>query len=393
MNGPTMTPTPHSTPRRTFSINTTSSGEPQAMPPSAPPRRRWLIAPIALAVVLAGVGGGLIGVSTHQDVPPVIIEQARAPRTMSAVPAIASDAEIADATAVGVAVIPSIVTIEVGSTSGETFTQAGSGSGVVLDRSGNIITNHHVVEVGDAARVVLSDGRVYEAELIGSDALTDLAVLRVPTTDLVPIALGSTDDLVVGSPAVAIGSPLGLEGGPSLSVGVVSALGREVQTGPDTILYGMIQTDAPITSGSSGGSLVDETGALIGITTAVGVSNIGVEGIGFATPVEIVERVTSELIATGTASHGLLGISGATAYDETGDGGFVPVGVRVQSVSPDSPAEISGIAVEDVITAVNDSPVLTMDELITALRRVSAGDSVLVSLKGVDPVPVTLATR
>lgn len=124
------------------------------------------------------------------------------------------------ATAVGVAVIPSIVTIEVGSTSGETFTQAGSGSGVVLDRSGHIITNHHVVEVGDAARVVLSDGRVYEAELIGSDALTDLAVLRVPTTDLIPIALGSTDDLVVGSPAIAIGSPLGLEGGrhsPSVS--------------------------------------------------------------------------------------------------------------------------------------------------------------------------------
>lgn len=155
----------------------------------------------------------------------------------------------------------------------------------------------------------------------------------------------------------------------------------------------MIQTDAPITSGSSGGSLVDETGALIGITTAVGVSNIGVEGIGFATPVEIVERVTSELIATGTASHGLLGISGATAYDETGDGGFVPVGVRVQSVSPDSPAEISGIAVEDVITAVNDSPVLTMDELITALRRGQRWRLGSRLAQGVDPVPITLATR
>ena len=180
---------------------------------------------------------------------------------------------------------------------------------------------------------------------------------------------------------------------PSLSVGVVSALGREVQTGPDTILYGMIQTDAPITSGSSGGSLVDETGALIGITTAVGVSSIGVEGIGFATPVEIVERITTELITTGSVSHGLLGIGGETAYDDTGDGGFVPVGVTVRSVSPDSPASTSEIDVDDVITAIDGTAVLTMDELITALRRVGAGDSVAVSLRGTDPVIVTLATR
>ncbi len=388
-----MTPTPHPTPRRTFSVDTTSSGESPTAPVPTPRRRRWLIVPIALAVVLAGAGGGLIGASTHQDVPPVVIEQARAPRTMNAIPAVVTETGVADATAVGAAVIPSIVTVEVGSTSGTTFTQAGSGSGVVLDKIGHIITNHHVVEVGDAARVVLSDGRVYEAELVGSDPLTDLAVLRIPTIDLVPIALGSSDDLVVGSPAIAIGSPLGLEGGPSLSVGVVSALGREVQTGPDTILYGMIQTDAPITSGSSGGSLVDETGALIGITTAVGVSNIGVEGIGFATPVEIVERITTELITTGSVSHGLLGIGGATAYDDTGDGGFVPVGVTVQSVSPDSPASTSGIVVDDVITAIDGTAVLTMDELITALRRVGAGDSVAVSLRGTDPVVVTLATR
>lgn len=389
-----MTPSPHSTPRRTFSVDTTSSGEPQdAQLPTPRRRHSWLIVPIAFAVVLAGVGGGLIGASTHQDLPPVVIEQARAPRTMSALPAVASASETADATAVGAAVIPSIVTVEVGTTSGDTFTRAGSGSGVVLDRSGHIVTNHHVVEVGDTARVVLSDGRVYEAELIGSDPLTDLAVLRVPTTDLAPIRLGSTDDLVVGIPAIAIGSPLGLEGGPSLSVGVVSALGREVQTGPDTILYGMIQTDAPITSGSSGGSLVDETGALIGITTAVGVSSIGVEGIGFATPVEIVERVTNEIIATGSVSHGLLGIGGATAYDETGDGGFLPVGVTVRSVSPNSPAQAAGIVVDDVITAIDGVTVLTMDELITALRRVGAGDSIAISLQVGDPVAVTLATR
>jgi putative serine protease PepD len=347
--------------------------------------------PIVLAIGLVGVAGGLIGASTHKDVAPVIIQQARVSRAEPA--SAAADPSTVDATAVGIAVIPSIVTVEVGSASGDAFTQAGSGSGVVLDQSGHIITNHHVVEAGDAARVVLSDGRVYEAELVGSDPLTDLAVLRIPTTDLVPIAFGSTVDLDIGNPAIAVGSPLGLEGGPSLSVGVISALGREVQTGPDTILYGMIQTDAPITSGSSGGSLVDETGALIGITTAVGVSNIGVEGIGFATPVEIVERITTELIATGSVSHGLLGIGGATAYDETGDGGFAPVGVTVRSVSPDSAAETAGIAVDDVITAIDGTAVRTMDELITALRRVGAGDSIIVSIAGGGPLTVILSTR
>lgn len=387
-----MTSHPEPTVHHTFSTNTVSSGTP--VPTPEPRRRRTpIVLAIVLAAGLAGLGGGFIGAASHQDPAPVIIEQARALRTISAVPAVAPATAPIDATVVGAAVIPSIVTVEVGLTSGDTFTKAGSGSGVVLDQSGHIVTNHHVVEVGDAFRVVLSDGRVYDAELVGSDPLTDLAVLRIPTTELAPITVGSTTDLVVGNPAIAVGSPLGLEGGPSLSVGVVSALGREVQTGPDTILYGMIQTDAPITSGSSGGSLVDENGALIGITTAVGVSNIGVEGIGFATPVEIVERITTELIATGSASHALLGIGGATAYDETGDGGFAPVGVTVGSVSPASAAETAGITVDDVITAIDGTDVRTMDELVTALRRVGAGDSVVVSIAGRDPLTVTLATR
>jgi S1-C subfamily serine protease len=294
---------------------------------------------------------------------------------------------------VGAAVIPSIVTVEVGSTSNGSFIPNGSGSGVILDTSGNIATNDHVVAGGNQIRVILSDGRIYDADLIGTDPLTDLAVLNIAANDLSPIALGSTDELTIGTPAIAVGSPLGLEGGPSLSVGVVSALGREVQTGPETILYGMIQTDAPITSGSSGGSLVNTDGALIGITTAVGVSNIGVEGIGFATPVEIVERVTAEIIATGSVSHALLGITGDTAYDTTEDGGSAPVGVNVREVTPASAADAAGVSVGDVITAVDGTDVLTMDELITALRHVGAGDVVTVSLSDGRTVTVTLAPR
>jgi putative serine protease PepD len=350
-----------------------------------------MVVPVALAVAAAGFAGGVAGANFQEDAAPVIIEQARPTRVITAQPA--STTVTPDTAVVGAAVIPSIVTVEVGSLSNGTFVPAGSGSGVVLDTSGNIATNDHVVEGGSAARVVLSDGRIYEAELIGTDPLTDLAVLNISANDLSPISLGSTDNLTIGTTAIAVGSPLGLEGGPSLSVGVVSALGREVQTGPETILYGMIQTDAPITSGSSGGSLVDADGALIGITTAVGVSNIGVEGIGFATPVEIVERVTAEIIATGSVSHALLGIAGDTAYDTTADGGSAPVGVDVREVTPGSAADVAGIDVGDVITAVDGIDVLTMDELITALRRVGGGDSISVSLNDGQIVTVTLASR
>ena len=376
--------------RPTFSTNTMSSAVPDR---TVKPRRRrtWMILPVALAVAAAGFAGGVAGAHFQQDETPVVVEQAQPARVITARPV--SVTATPDTATVGAAVIPSIVTVEVGSESNGAFVPAGSGSGVILDTSGNIATNDHVVEGGTAARVILSDGRIYEADLIGTDPLTDLAVLNISATDLSPIAFGTTDDLTIGTPAIAIGSPLGLEGGPSLSVGVVSALGREVQTGPQTILYGMIQTDAPITSGSSGGSLVDADGALIGITTAVGVSNIGVEGIGFATPVEIVERVTTEIIATGSVSHALLGIAGETAYDTTEDGGSAPVGVDVREVTPGSAADGAGIAVGDVITAVDGINVLTMDELITALRRVGGGESINISLSDGRAVTPTLASR
>ena len=378
--------------RPTYSTLTTSSGIRPAAP--TPPKRRsrkWLALPIAAAVVAAGFGGGLIAASVQDDPAPVVFQQARPERVITAQPA--ASAVAPDTAAVGTTVIPSIVTVEVGNATNGAFAVTGSGSGVVLDVDGNIATNDHVVAGGSEARVILSDGRIYDADLVGTDPLTDLAVLKISADDLTPIVLGSTDDLVIGTPTIAVGSPLGLEGGPSLSVGVLSALGREVQTGPETILYGMLQTDAPITSGSSGGSLVDSDGKLIGITTAVGVSAIGVEGIGFATPVEIVERVTSEIIATGSVSHALLGIGGDTAYDATTDGGSAPVGVDVRDVTAGSAADAAGIVVGDVITAVDGTAVLTMDELITALRRVGAGDIVEISLSDGRTVTPTLASR
>jgi hypothetical protein len=129
----------------------------------------------------------------------------------------------------------------------------------------------------------------------------------------------------------------------------------------------MIQTDAPITNGWSGGALVDSNGKLIGITTAIGASQLGIEGIGFATPIEIVERVAIEIIDTGSASHALLGILGSTSYESIADSGVMPVGVTVEEVTESSSAAVAGIAVGQVITSVDGVPVRTMDELITAL--------------------------
>jgi putative serine protease PepD len=370
-------------------IGTTTSGSSAPPPPlqRRPRVARTFIAGIAI-VVLAATVGALAATATTDDPAPTIIRQS----VSADAPVSPTVASAIDPAAVGAVVIPSVATIEVGSLSGGNFVVAGSGSGVVVDDSGHVVTNNHVVAAASAARVVLPNGTVYAADLIGTDAITDLAVLEIEATGLTPITLGSSDALTVGDPAIAVGSPLGLEGGPSLSVGVISAVGREVQTGADSLLYGMLQTDAPITSGSSGGALVDGTGALIGITTAVGVSNIGVEGIGFATPVEVVARVVNEIIATGRASHGVLGINGSTAYRTTDDGGLEPFGVTVQSVAPDSSASTAGLGETDVITAVEGVQVRTMDELITALRRVGVGDSVSLLLGNGSTLAITLGS-
>jgi S1-C subfamily serine protease len=246
----------------------------------------------------------------------------------------------------------------------------------VFDGDGRIVTNDHVIAVGSDYRVVLADGRIYEAELIGSDPRTDLAVLDIDAGGLLPIELGSSESLDVGDPTIAVGSPLGLEGGPSLTVGVLSAFGRQVQTDATTFLVGMLQTDAPITQGSSGGALVDEQGRLVGITTAVGVSDVGIEGIGFATPIEIVTRVVGEIIEIGAATDPYMGVTGGTELADTGDGGLRPVGVLVDGVQPGRAAEAAGIESGDLITAFDGIAVDTMDELIASLRRYGAGDTV-----------------
>jgi S1-C subfamily serine protease len=230
--------------------------------------------------------------------------------------------------------------------------------------------------------------------VIGTDAFTDLAVLDIEATGLLPIEQGSTTELEIGDAAIAVGNPLGLQGGPSLTVGVISAFERQVQTGPNSqtdVLFGMLQTDAPITSGSSGGALVDEQGRLIGITSAIGVSNVGAEGIGFAIPIELVQRVTDEIITTGEAKHPFLGIAGVTEFDDAGDGAQIPVGVLIQSVEGGSAAGDAGLEVGDRITEVADDNVTTMDGLIVSLREYPVGTPVEVTvLRGGEQMVLTV---
>jgi len=294
------------------------------------------------------------------------------------------------AEAIAVKVVPSVVTVEVGSLEAGTLTLTGSGSGVILD-DGYIVTNHHVIDGATTSRIVLQDGRTYDAEIIGSDAYTDLAVLWVDIDELTPIDFGSTDDLAIGRMAVAVGNPLGQDGGASLTVGVISALSRTVAFNDSTALYGMLQTDAPITSGSSGGALVDENGTLIGITAAIGVSQAGAEGIGYAIPVELVQRVTKEIIETGTVEHSFIGIVGTDQVIDAADGALMPGGAEISELWEEySAAGDAGFLPGDTIVEVEGVRIRTMEDLVIELRLFHVGDEILVTANR-DGSPVTAA--
>jgi S1-C subfamily serine protease len=298
--------------------------------------------------------------------------------------------ESGNATEVAQRAIPSIVAVEVPSAFG-----LGGGSGVVYSPDGYIITNHHVVTGAEDMMVVFADGGRWAAEVIGSDPLTDIAVLRVARQDLTPIEIGSSASLTIGERAVAVGNPLALEGGPSVTYGIVSALNRTLEVQVGTTLYGLIQTDAPITRGSSGGALLDNDARLVGITTAIAVSDVGAEGLGFAIPIDMAIGVANDLIESGLVNHALLGIQGRTAYAQQ-DGAEYPVGVMVTQVSSPSAYEDAGGQVNDVITALDGAPIITMDTLLTQLRSRRAGEDVTLAVtrseSAVD-LTITLGTQ
>ncbi len=272
---------------------------------------------------------------------------------------------------------PAIVNIQTQSSLG----QGGTGSGVIYDASGLILTNNHVVTLGGNApigastklKVQLTDGRSLDGKVLGTDAAADIAVVKVDATDLPAAPLGTAKTLRIGEPVVAIGNPLGLQGGPTVSTGVISALGRTLQASQDSSLYDMIQTDASISPGSSGGALVDAQGNVIGITTAKAPTEVNAEGIGFATPIDIARKGAEQIVANGKVQRPYLGIRGG---DTQTDGANAKKGAKITSVDPGTPAANAGLKEGDVITAVDGDPVTSFAGLIVAMRSHNVGDNV-----------------
>ena len=283
-----------------------------------------------------------------------------------------------------------IVQVQVGTLSDDgEFLSAGGGSGVVITDDGLIMTNHHVIDNSTEVRVIFEDGRMYEASIIGSDRLTDIGLVKITASNLIPIAIGDSDKMLVGDLAVAIGHPLTLGAAPTVTTGVVSALERRLDVGGDVMgtsvtLFGLIQTDAPITRGSSGGALINKNGELIGITTAIATADVGAEGLGFAVPVNLALNIAEGLIKDGKILHAFLGILGAQHFDIAEDGARVFSGVFIQELYGPG-GEIfaigkAGAQPGDIIKKINGETVKTLDGLITVLRTKRAGEQVEIEI-------------
>ena len=284
-----------------------------------------------------------------------------------------------------------IVQVQVGNISedGE-FLPNGGGSGVVISSDGLIMTNHHVIDNSVQVRVVFEDGRMYESKIIGSDRLTDIGLLKISASNLVPISIGNSESLKVGDLAVAIGHPLTLGAAPTVTTGVVSALERRLDVGSEAMnsgvtLFGLIQTDAPITRGSSGGALINNNGELIGITTAIATADVGAEGLGFAVPVNLALGIADDLLKDGRILHAFLGILGAQHFDTADDGARIFSGVLIQELyGPGNEVFAigkAGASAGDIIKKINGINVKTLDGLITVLRQKRAGDTVEIEIQ------------
>ena len=283
-----------------------------------------------------------------------------------------------------------IVQLQVGELNqDDEFISVGGGSGVVIDEEGLIITNHHVIEGTTEVRVIFEDGRMYEATIIGSDRLTDIGVVKIENENLSPINFGNSEAILVGDLAVAIGHPLTLGAAPTVTTGVISALDRRLDVGSESMndavtLFGLIQTDAPITRGSSGGALLNQKGELIGITTAIATADVGAEGLGFAVPINLALGIVEDILDDGKVLHAFLGILGAQYFEVADDGARIFSGVVIEELY--GPANDiyaigkAGALPGDVIKKINDINITTLDQLITILRSKRAGDPITVEI-------------
>ncbi len=334
-------------------------------------------------------------------------EQSSRPIIQSSGESVSSTVDLAQYsnTAISVAnkVLPSVVSIEIEYTvsssgsfygyGGGTSTTTATGSGVIITNDGYILTNNHVVndkstssdifgnyyQVSSANKIsvhLYNDEKVYDATIVGTDDVTDLAVIKIDAKDLKAAELGDSSKVAVGEFAMAVGNPLEMDN--TVTAGIISALGREI-TDEDNKTYNLIQTDAAINAGNSGGALVNADGKVIGINT-LKLSGTAIEGIGFAIPINDTLDIIDQLITYNKVKRPYIGISGSDISEEYSKYYKVPQGVYVNSVYEKSPAEKAGIKAGDIITKLDDTEVKNMTELTKAKNEHKIGDTVSITV-------------
>jgi S1-C subfamily serine protease len=352
---------------------------------------------LAIPAVFAVLSWAFIGAASAQGA---------APRAVAPRPSLAADEQ--NNIAVFKAASPSTVHITTLEVTRNLFSldvmqvPRGTGSGFIWDDRGHVVTNFHVIQGAQGARVTLADQSTWKAALVGVFADRDLAVLRIdaPKDKLRPIALGTSRDLQVGQKVYAIGNPFGLD--QTLTTGIISALGREIESATRRTIRGVIQTDAAINPGNSGGPLLDSAAQLIGVNTAIFSPSGTSAGIGFAIPVDEVNRIVPRLIRDGKILRPTLGIQVAPPQFHAALG--LPRGIAIIGLVPGGAAEAAGlkafrrgagekIVPGDLITAIGGKSVASLDEMLEALERHQPGDTVALTLLrdgGGRPVEVRL---
>jgi putative serine protease PepD len=367
------------------------------------PSSRSLMIPAAgVAAVVLGAGGGVAAYAVASDTATqTIVRQVTVTDSQPA----ASNSALS-VSAIYDRVHEGVVTIKVNTQGGQAL-----GSGFVIDSAGHIVTNAHVVDGASAISVEFANGSTYDAQLVGTDPSTDVAVIKVdaPTSVLTPLEFGDSSAVQVGDEVVAIGSPLGLN--ETVTSGIVSALHRTITSPNNFSINDAIQTDAAINHGNSGGPLLNSSGEVIGINSQIESDSGGNDGIGFAVPSGTVKSVADQIIATGKVEHAYLGVGIATIDESLSSELGLPAGVEVTQVTPGGPADDAGLKAADattvvagqefptggdVITAVDGKAVSTSEELQSAIGALKPGDTASISFSrdgSEHTVQVTLGTR
>jgi serine protease Do len=259
------------------------------------------------------------------------------------------------------------------------FPAEGVGSGVIIDERCHVLTNNHVVEGAHKLKITLTDGRIFNGRVKGTDEATDLAVVKLDSTETLPFAtLGNSDNLKIGQIVIAIGNPFGLTGGPTVTAGIVSSLNRKIQF--DKVVLELIQTDAAINPGNSGGPLLDTNGKVIAINTA---KMPYAHGIGFAVPINIAKSVVNELIQNGRViNRPWIGISYVKITRQLAQYYRLPTteGVLIANVEPHSPADYAGLRKGDIIEAIDGKRIDDTVEISLNLRKKNISDKIMMSV-------------